>query len=147
MINYFEAEEKRLRALGLLEVALGILERKKERILRYGAPSEFPSAVMSKPYTGAKTVNDALADCLELTEVMREIQVTRDKVEEIDAVLAQMEEGDARILRLWYIERKSKDKIAEAVWYASPTSIFVQRNKALVRFALLYFGAGAMPSM
>lgn len=115
--------------------------------LYYGAPSEYPSADMSKPYTGAKTVNDALADCLELTEVMREIQVTRDKVEEIDAVLAQMEEGDAHILRLWYIERKSKDKIAEAVCYASPTSIYDQRNKALVRFALLYFGAGAMPSM
>lgn len=78
MINYFEAAEKTLRARGLLETALGNLERKKERILRYGAPSEYPSADMSKPYTGAKSVNDALADCLELAEVMREIQVTRD---------------------------------------------------------------------
>lgn len=147
MINYFEAAEKTLRARGLLETALGNLERKKERILRYGAPSEYPSADMSKPYTGAKSVNDALADCLELAEVMREIQVTRDKAEEIDDVLAQMDEDDARILRLWYIERKSKEEIAEAVCYASPTSIYDQRNKALVRFALLYFGAGAMPSM
>ena len=111
MINYFEAAEKTLRARGLLETALGNLERKKERILRYGAPSEYPS----KPYTGAKSVNDALADCLELAEVMREIQITRDKVEEIDGVLAQMDEDDARILRLWYIERKSKDEITEAV--------------------------------
>ena len=38
MINYFEAAEKTLRARGLLETALGNLERKKERILRYGAP-------------------------------------------------------------------------------------------------------------
>ena len=132
MINYFEAAEKTLRARGLLETALGNLERKKERILRYGAPSEYPSADMSKPYTGAKSVNDALADCLELAEVMREIQVTRDKVEEIDDVLAQMDEADARILRLWYIERKSKEEIAETVCYASPTSIYDQRNKALV---------------
>lgn len=35
MINYFEAAEKTLRARGLLETALGNLERKKERILRY----------------------------------------------------------------------------------------------------------------
>ena len=41
MINYFEAAEKTLRARGLLETALGNLERKKERILRYGAPSEY----------------------------------------------------------------------------------------------------------
>ena len=133
--------------VGLLETALGNLERKKERILRYGAPSEYPSADMSKPYTGAKSVNDALADCLELAEVMREIQVTRDKVEEIDDVLAQMDEDDARILRLWYIERKSKDEITEAVCYSSTSSLYDLRNKALVRFALLYFGAGAMPSM
>ena len=141
MINYFEAAEKTLRARGLLETALGNLERKKERILRYGAPSEYPSADMSKPYTGAKSVNDALADCLELAEVMRE------KVEEIDDVLAQMDEDDARILRLWYIERKSKDEITEAVCYSSTSSLYDLRNKALVRFALLYFGAGAMPSM
>ena len=57
MINYFEAAEKTLRARGLLETALGNLERKKERILRYGAPSEYPSADMSKPYTGAKSVS------------------------------------------------------------------------------------------
>ena len=141
MINYFEAAEKTLRARGLLETALGNLERKKERILRYGAPSEYPSADMSKPYTGVKFVNDALADCLELAEVMRE------KVEEIDGVLAQMDEDDARILRLWYIERKSKDEITEAVCYSSTSSLYDLRNKALVRFALLYFGAGAMPSM
>ena len=120
MINYFEAAEKTLRARGLLETALGNLERKKERILRYGAPSEYPSADMSKPYTGAKSVNDALA---------------------------QMDEDDARILRLWYIERKSKDEITEAVCYSSTSSLYDLRNKALVRFALLYFGAGAMPSM
>ena len=82
-----------------------------------------------------------------IAEVMREIQVTRDKVEEIDDVLAQMDEDDARILRLWYIERKSKDEITEAVCYSSTSSLYDLRNKALVRFALLYFGAGAMPSM
>ena len=131
MINYFEAAEKTLRARGLLETALGNLERKKERILRYGAPSEYPSADMSKPYTGAKSVNDALADCLELAEVMREIQVTRDKVEEIDGVLAQMDEADARILRLWYIERKSKDEITEAVCYSSTSSLYDRRGRML----------------
>ena len=96
---------------------------------------------------GAECPPLALADCLELAEVMREIQVTRDKVEEIDDVLAQMDEDDARILRLWYIERKSKDEITEAVCYSSTSSLYDIRNKALVRFALLYFGAGAMPSM
>ena len=44
-------------------------------------------------------------------------------------------------------KRKSKDEITEAVCYSSTSSLYDLRNKALVRFALLYFGAGAMPSM
>ena len=63
MINYFEAAEKTLRARGLLETALGNLERKKERILRYGAPSEYPSADMSKPYTGSRTASSSPRLC------------------------------------------------------------------------------------
>jgi len=147
MINYFDAAEKTLRSRGMLETALDNIERRKERIIRNSGPSGYPSSDFSKTYTSTKDVNDALSECLELAEVMREIQVTRDKVEEIDDVLAQMDEDDARILRLWYIERKSKDEITEAVCYSSTSSLYDLRNKALVRFALLYFGAGAMPSM
>lgn len=143
MINYFDAAENTLRARGMLETALGNLERKKERILRYGAPSEYPSADMSKPYTSSKAVNDTLAECVELAEVVREITMTREKIEEIDRVLGQLDGDDARILRLWYIERKSKEEITESVSYSSRTSVYDLRNKAVANFALLYFGAGA----
>lgn len=143
MINYFDAAENTLRARGMLETALSNLERKKERILRYGAPSEYPSADMSKPYTSSKAVNDTLAECVELAEVVREITMTREKIEEIDRVLGQLDGDDARILRLWYIERKSKEEITESVSYSSRTSVYDLRNKAVANFALLYFGAGA----
>ena len=147
MINYFEAAEKTLRARGLLETALGNLERKKERILRYGAPSEYPSADMSKPYTGAKSVNDALADCLELAEVMREIKLPGIRSRKLTTcsrrwtrttrVSSGFGTSSARA------RTKSRRPSAIRPRPASTTS----GNKALVRFALLYFGAGAMPSM
>lgn len=143
MINYFDAAENTLRARGMLETALGNLERKKERILRYGAPSEYPSADMSKPYTSSKAVNDTLTECVELAEVVREITITREKIEEIDRALGQLDGDDARILRLWYIERKSKEEITESVSYSSRTSVYDLRNKAVANFALLYFGADA----
>lgn len=143
MINYFDAAENTLRARGMLETALGNLERKKKRILRYGAPSEYPSADMSKPYTSSKVVNDTLTECVELAEVVREITITREKIEEIDRALGQLDGDDARILRLWYIERKSKEEITESVSYSSRTSVYDLRNKAVANFALLYFGAGA----
>lgn len=143
MINYFDAAENTLRSRGMLETALRNLEKRKERILRHAATSEYPSADMSKPYTSTRAVNDTLAECVELAETMREIRATEEKIEEIDCVLGQLDKEDAEILRLWYIERKSKEEIAERVSYSSRTSVYDLRNKAVANFALLYFGAGA----
>lgn len=143
MINYFDAAENTLRSRQTLETALKNLERRKERIIRRAAPSEYPAFDMSKPYTSTKDVNDALIECVELAEVIREIGATQDKITEIDSVLKQLDAADAELLRLWYMERRSKEDIAEQVNYSSRTSIYDLRNKAVAAFALLYFGAGA----
>ncbi len=147
MINYFSAAEDTLRARGYLETALKNLERRKERIIAHGGPAGYPSPDFSKPYASTSAVNDTLAECLELAEVAREIADTREKIREIDEVLSQMDEAEREVIRLWYIERKSKEEIAEAVNYASTRSIYDLRNTAVAQFALLYFGAGAIPSM
>ena len=138
MINYFDAAENTLRSRSMLEKALKNLMRRQERIMRHNAPSGYPSLDTSKPYTSTKSVNDALTDCIE-----REINCTKDKIDEIDSVLQQLDPQDAELLRLWYIERKSKEEIAAQVNYASRTSIYDLRNKAVAGFAVLYFGADA----
>jgi len=147
MINYFAEAEKTLRARGYLESALGNLTRRRERIISESAPSGYPSPDFSKPYASTSAVNDALSACVELAEVEREVALTKKTIAEVDTVLGQLEEADARILRLWYIERKSKDEIAEEVVYTSASTIYDLRNKAVAQFALLYFGAGALASM
>lgn len=143
MINYFDAAEKTLRSRAMLDTALKNLERRRERIMRHNAPSGYPSPDTSKPYASTKSVNDALADCVELAEVIREIKNTQAKIDEIDSVLKQLDPQDAELLRLWYIDRRSKDDIASKINYASRTSIYDLRNKAVAGFALLYFGADA----
>lgn len=67
----------------------------------------------------------------------------KKKIDEIDSVLQQLDPQDAELLRLWYIERESKEEIAAQVNYASRTSIYDLRNKAVAGFAVLYFGADA----
>lgn len=147
MINYFDEAEKMLQSRGSLEQALANLERRQERIIKQSAPAGYPSVDLSQPYTSTKNVNDALTEVLELAEVAREIQVTKDTIREIDLVLEQLESEDRHILRLWYIERKSKEEIAVAISYSSSSTIYDIRNKAVSRFALLYFGAGALASV
>lgn len=147
MINYFAEAEKTLRARGYLDAALANLERRKERIISRGEPSDYPAPDFSKPYASTSSINDALADCLELAEVVREITATKEERDEIDRVLGQLDRDDREIVTLWYIERKSKEEIAAAVNYASATSVYDLRNKAVAQFALLFFGAGALGSM
>lgn len=146
-INYFEAAEKTLRARGSLEKAVGNLERRRELIISRGGPSGYPSPDMTKSYTGVGDVNDALSACLELSEVEREIQRTREAIAETDAVISQLEPEERQIIRLWYIERRAREDICEAMNYASTASIYDARNRAVSHFAVLYFGAGALASV
>lgn len=147
MINYFEAAENTLRGRGYLDAALKNLERRKERIIQRAGPSGYPSPDFSKPYASTSAVNDTLEECLELAEVSREIGQTKAEIDEIDAILAQLGKVERDIIRLWYIEGKSRDEIAEAVNYASTKSIYDLRNTAVAEFALRYFGAGALASV
>ena len=143
MINYFNAAENTLRSRSMLEKALKNLMRRQERIMRHNSPSGYPSLDTSKPYTSTKSVNDALTDCIEIAEVAREINRTKEKIDEIDSVLQQLDPQDAELLRLWYIERESKEENAAQVNCAARASIYDKRNMAGAGFAGRYFGADA----
>lgn len=147
MINYFAEAEKTLRARGLYDAALENLEKRKEKIIRRSGPSGYPSPDFSKPYSSTGAINDALSACLELAEVTQEIKATEEDRAEVDGVLAQLESEEREILRLWYIQRMSKEEVAAKIKYSSTSSIYDLRNRAVAKFALLYFGAGALASV
>ncbi len=147
MINYFKSAEKVLSERGNLERALANLERRLERTLQKSRPGELSAIDYSQPYISASNVTDTLADCLEVAEIMRELTTTKETIQEIDRVLDQLPRDDAYILRAWYIERKTKEEIAELLDYTSMTTIYDLRNKAVAAFAILYYGAGAFASI
>lgn len=146
MINYFKSAERTLSERANLEKALANLERRKDRILRRGAPSDNVLTDYARPYVSGGGANAALSEMIDLAEIKREIEFTRETIEEIDDVLGQLEQTDADLLRAWYIERESKEKIAERINYSSSSTIYDLRNKAVAAFAVLYFGAGALAS-
>ncbi len=146
MINYFKSAERTLSERANLEKALANLERRKDRLLRKGAPSDNVLSDYARPYISGGGANAVLSDMLDLAEIAKEIELTKETIEEIDDVLAQLEQTDADLLRAWYIEHKSKEEIAERINYSSSSTIYDLRNKAVAAFAVLYFGAGALAS-
>ena len=146
MINYFKSAERVLAERGNLERAIPNLERRLERAISANAPNELSTIDYSRPYVSASATSDALSACLEVAELTREINSTREIIQEIDRVLEQLSSDDSLLLRAWYLERKSKEDIAEELDYSSVTTVYDLRNKAVAAFAILYFGAGALAS-
>lgn len=145
-INYFKAAERALTERGNLERAVENLERRKEGVIRRAGPGGIRVTDYSRPYVSGGGANDTLAECLELSEIMREIEQTKETIAHIDHVLGQLEPSDAALLRAWYVDGKPKEEIAADLAYSSKTSVYDLRNKAVSSFAILYFGAGALSS-
>lgn len=146
-MNYFKAAEQILSSLPDLERAVENLQQRENRIVSSGAPKTPAAIDYTKTFTDAKSVNDALTEMLELTEVLRHIKKTESYIREIKSILAQMENEQSRIARLWYIERLPKEEIMRRMCVESLTTIYNLRNRAVAQFALLYFGASAIDSI
>nr|DAP39818.1 MAG TPA: Protein of unknown function (DUF722) [Caudoviricetes sp.] len=146
-MNYFKAAEQVLSSVPTLERALENLERRKQRLIESGAPQELGGMDYSKPFTDSHYVSDTLNELLELAECTRNITDTRQKLAEINGVLNQLTEEHKKAVTLWYIEKRSKEAIMAELYVESLTTVYNLRNRAVAEFALLYYGASAMPSI
>ncbi len=146
-MNYFKAAEQVLSSVPTLKRALENLERRKERLIESGAPREPGAIDYSKPFTDAHFVSDTLGELLELSECTRNIAETQRELNYIDGIIAQLSEEYKKIIVLWYIEKRSKESIMEALYIESLTTVYNLRNRAVAEFALLYYGASALPSI
>lgn len=146
-MNYFKAAEQVLSSVPTLKRALENLERRKERLIESGAPREPGAIDYSKPFMDAHFVSDTLGELLELSECTRNIAETQRELNYIDGIIAQLTEEYKKIIVLWYIEKRSKESIMEALYIESLTTVYNLRNRAVAEFALLYYGASALPSI
>jgi len=146
-MNYFKAAEQVLSSVPTLEQALGNLERRKQRLIDSGAPSEGSNIDYSKPFTDSHYVNDTLNELLELAECSRNIAETKERLGEVKDILKQLSEEHAKIISLWYIKKLSKERVMEEMYVESLTTVYNLRNRAVAEFALLYYGASALRSI
>lgn len=146
-MNYFKAAEQVLSSVPTLKRALENLKRRKARLIESGAPRELGAIDYSKPFTDSHYVSDTLNELLELSECTRNIAETQRELNYIDGIIEQLSEEYKKIIVLWYIEKRSKESIMEAMYIESLTTVYNLRNRAVAEFALLYYGASALPSI
>lgn len=146
-MNYFKAAEQVLSSVSALKKALANLETRKARLIASGAPCEPGAIDYTKPFTNSHYVSDTLNELLELSECTQNIANTKSELDYISGIIEQLSDDYKQIITMWYIEGKTKEYIAQAMYIESSTTVYNLRNKAVAEFALLYYGAAALDSI
>lgn len=143
-MNYFKEAENVLRHRKKLNKSLENLKHRRARLLGSGLPRGVGGMDYASPSVDGGMVSNTMQDCLELVQTQKDISGTEAKIKEVDDVLKQLSDDDRKILMMWYVEDKHKDEICLEFHYANRQSVYDRKNKAVIEFAVLYFGAGAM---
>ncbi len=140
-IDYFRAAEREISSLPLLKQSLPIMKKRLERLTLSGAPMEPGGVDFSKPYVDSHHVNDTLGELCALAETRNEIRATEDKIREIESILAALPEDQRTVLKLFYIDKLSAEKIAEKIFVESEKTVYKIRNKGIATYSVLCYGA------
>ena len=146
-MNYFKAAEQVLASVPVLERANENLKRREARLIASGAPREPGAIDYSKPFTDSRYVSDTLNELLELSECSKNIAINEDALNYIYGIVEQLQDEHKKLVRLWYFEKKPKEAVMEAMYIDSLSTVYNLRNRAVAEFALLYYGASALPSI
>lgn len=146
-MNYFKAAEQVLGSIPTLKKALENLQKREQRLIEQGKPREPGAIDYNKPFTDSHYVSDTLNELLELSECSKNIAETQRKLAELENIIDQLNEEYKKVVVLWYVEKRSKEAIMEELYVESLTTVYNLRNRAVADFALLYYGASALPSI
>ena len=146
-MNYFKAAEQILSSVPALEQATENLKRRQQRLIEGGAPREAGAINYNKPFTDTHYVSDTLSELLEISECSRNIAKNEAELSFIREIVDQLQDEHKQLIRLWYFQKLPKEAVMEQMYIESLSTVYSLRNKAVAEFALLYFGAAALPSI
>lgn len=146
-MNYFKAAEQILSSVPTLERATENLKRRQQRLIDNGAPKGAGTINHDKPFTDTHYVNDTLSELLEISECSKNIAKNQEELAYIYGIVEQLQDEHKKLVRLWYFQKLPKEAVMEQMYIESLSTVYNLRNKAVAEFALLYYGASALPSV
>ena len=146
-MNYIREAETYLRHYKDLNDSLKNIDREINRLKLEGRPDDI-KAIIYDDMPKAETMQDDVINVFYKLQCFMDMrQTTANKLNSIDEILDELEEnypGYGVILKLWYVEKMSKERIAKQIGYSSKQSIYTHKNKAIRKFAIRLFGIGAL---
>lgn len=153
-MDYVREAEKVLYHYRDLKFALQNLEHQIEKLIFQSAPADAKGANIE--ITGVKYGyhDDAINTLFKLKVLTENQEKTAAEIKKIDELLDELEKDSdceyySQVLRLWYIEKTPKEEIAGLIGYSpnSRQSIYNIKDQAIRKFAIMYFGIGALKAI
>ena len=87
-MNYFNASVELLKSVPDLEQSVKLLEKKKERLIDFGQPSDLHGMDYSNAYVSSGAISNTEKNLIELSQTVKDIQTTKALICEIKGVIA-----------------------------------------------------------
>jgi len=147
-VNYIAKAESLLANYSNLVISLSNLRSRQVQLTRQRNLPKATTVDLTRPISSSSFSANALAEfsaiAEELSVVTDLISETRAAVKAIDSVLRQLTKRESKLLRLWYIAKKSKNDIVSEMGYSEKKSIYNLRSVAINNFSVLYYGLPAV---
>jgi len=148
MTDYIEQAERVLEFYQDMKLAVENMDRQIRRLSLSTCPRNMRASVIDE--TGVRGSRNDNTGFLfnNLLEMQENRELTVQQLREIDETLEAISRPEkceyyGRILRLWYIEGKTKERIAELMNY-SEKSVYNKRKLAIEKFSVQMFGSAAL---
>ncbi|WP_407312091.1 hypothetical protein [Desulfosporosinus sp. SB140] len=151
-MNYIEEAENLLLYYTDLYQSVENLNREIAKLVRYQTPSSLNAIQLEETGIRSSKVEDTYNLLFKLKTMVENKERTELELKEIDRVLEEMSQDPGckyygRLLKEWYVNRTSKEDIAELIGYATKKSVYELKNRAIKKFAIRYFGLDALRVM
>ena len=137
-MDYFKKAEEKLYSVGVLRKRLENYEAAYDREIRRTAPSGIKPIDWTKPTVSSSRADDDFASTDKIAYYKAKAIQTRDEITYITTVAEQLPTELYNVIRLWYFERKQKEKIMAALYIGSPKTLYAKRRQAVRMFADIF---------
>lgn len=146
-MDYIRKSEKVLKTYRRLKYSIRTLEKRKQRIIAMGGPSDkLTSTLEITGIRGTGSNMPAEQLIMELYDIEQSLKGTKQEMNIVDDVLRIIsKEGEwwfGHLLRDWYISKMPKIDL-EKKYHTSNRNLYNMRNRALKEFSVGYFGIPA----
>lgn len=137
-MDYFKKAEEKLYNVGVLRRRLENYEAAYDREIRRTAPSGIKAIDWTKPTVSSSRTEDDFETAEKIAHYKTKIIQTRNEIADITTVAEQLPTELYSIIRLWYFERKPKEKIMASLYISSPKTLYAKRRQAVKMFAAIF---------